>query len=100
MATAVQLNVSPQDMLVLASLIENDIDEWDGSVQGVYQLHGEMDGMWDGDANDAFNQIFIEDKSKFDRLKEVMRQYAAVIRVAAEAYIQGEDEIKGIVTRR
>lgn len=100
MATAVQLNVSPQDMLSLAALIENDIDEWSNAVQRIYELHGEMDGMWDGDANDAFNQIFLEDRGKFDRLIEVMRQYAAVIRQAAEEYMKGEDEIKGIVTRR
>lgn len=100
MATGVQLKVSPQEMINLAGVIESDIEEWDASVQMIYQFQGEMDAMWDGDANTAFNQIFTEDKSKFERLRDVMRQYASVIKVAADTYIQGEEEIKGLVTRR
>lgn len=97
---ATQLNVSPQEMLNLAALIENDMDDWDNAVKMIYQLHGEMDGMWDGDANDAFNTLFMEDKTKFERLAQVMRQYAQVIRQSAETYMNGEDEVKGIVSSR
>lgn len=70
MASSVQLNVAPDTMQKLATLVENKIDEWNNAVQAIYQLQSEMDSMWDGDANNAFNQIFEEDKTKFSRLME------------------------------
>lgn len=95
-----QIIVTPEQMNILAGNIEEKIQEWQEAVQKIYQLHGEMDAMWDGTANDSFNAIFIEDKTKFENLAAMMQEYATAIRTAASNYIAGEEEVKGIVTRR
>ena len=52
------INVKPEEMNTVASNIENKISEWQAAVQKLYTLQQEMDAMWDGTANDSFNQNF------------------------------------------
>ena len=59
-----------------------------------------MDAMWDGSANDTFNNLFAEDAPKFNNLSTLMQDYATAIRTAANKYIQSEEEVKSIVSKR
>ncbi|MEF9916843.1 MAG: WXG100 family type VII secretion target [Lachnospiraceae bacterium] len=95
-----QTIVTPEQMNVMATSIEGKIQEWQSAVQKIYQLHAEMDGMWDGTANDSFNLIFKEDEIKFNNLSNIMREYSNAIKTAANNYIAAEEEVKSIVTRR
>ena len=95
-----QILVTPEQMNVMAGNIEEKIQERQEAVQKIYQLHAEMDAMWDGTANDSFNAVFKEDEPKFNNLTALMQEYAAAIRTAANNYIEGEEEVKSIVTRR
>ena len=95
-----QLMVTPEQMNLIATNIEEKIQEWQDAVQKIYQLAEEMDAMWDGTANDSFNTLFSEDSVKFNNLTTLMQEYATAIRTAANNYIEGEEEVKGIVTRR
>lgn len=94
------LNVKPEEMNTAATSLENKISEWQASVQRLYTLHQEMDAMWDGTSNDAFNQVFTEDLQKFNQLTTMMQQYASAIKTAANNYISGEEEVQSIVTRK
>ena len=83
------INVKPEEMNTVASNIENKISEWQ-----------EMDAMWDGTANDSFNQNFQGDLQKFNALTNLMQEYVVAIKTAANNYISGEEEVKSIVTRK
>ena len=63
-------------------------------------LQQEMDAMWDGTANDSFNQNFQGDLQKFNALTNLMQEYVVAIKTAANNYISGEEEVKSIVTRK
>lgn len=95
-----QITVTPQTMISLAENIIGKIEEWNNAVQKIYSLQHEMDAMWDGTANDAFNMLFEEDSTKFRNLAQVMMEYANAIKVAANRYITAEQEVKGIVSKR
>lgn len=95
-----QMIVTPEQMNTIATNIEGKIQEWQSAVQKIYQLHAEMDAMWDGTANDSFNMLFKEDEVKFNNLAALMEEYTAAIKTAANNYIAGEEEVRGIVTRR
>ena len=82
-----KMTVTPQTMNTIANDIEN-------------KLKDEMDAMWDGTANDAFNNMFAEDAPKFNNLAKLMQEYSTAIKTAANKYIQGEEEVKGIVSKR
>ena len=58
----------------------------------------ELDAMWDGDANEAFNALVTEDKPKFERLAQMMETYKTAIDTAASKYDSGEAEVKNIVS--
>lgn len=60
----------------------------------------ELDAMWDGDANEAFNALVTEDKPKFERLAQMMETYKTAIDTAASKYDSGEAEVKNIVSTR
>lgn len=95
-----KMTVTPQTMNTIANDIENKINDWTDAVQKIYKLKDEMDAMWDGTANDTFNNMFAEDAPKFNNLAKLMQEYSTAIKNAANKYIQGEEEVKGIVSKR
>jgi WXG100 family type VII secretion target len=95
-----QMTVTPETMNTIAGDIENKISDWNGAVQKIYKLKDEMDAMWDGTANDTFNNMFAEDAPKFNNLAKLMQDYATAIKNAANKYVLGEEEVKGIVSKR
>ena len=95
-----KMTVTPQTMNTIANDIENKINDWTDAVQKIYKLKDEMDAMWDGTANDTFNNMFAEDAPKFNNLAKLMQEYSTAIKTAANKYILGEEEVKGIVSKR
>ena len=86
-----KMTVTPQTMNTIANDIENKINDWTDAVQKIYKLKDEMDAMWDGTANDTFNNMFAEDAPKFNNLAKLMQEYSTAIKTAANKYIQGEE---------
>lgn len=95
-----QMKVTPEYMITIAGDMDRKISEWQYAIQRIYMLNEEMDAMWDGSANDSFNQVFAEERVKFQRLTEIMQEYSGMVRTAANNYIQGEEEIRQIVSKR
>ncbi len=91
--------VTPDQMITLANGVEDKISEWNQAVSKIYQLKADMDAMWDGTANDAFNARFEEDRPKFDQLASIMAEYATAIKTAAQNYMNTESEVTSIVQR-
>ncbi len=95
-----KMTVTPQTMISLADTINGKVGEWNAAVQSIYRLVSELDAMWDGTANEQFKQMFQEDQAKFNNLAQLMTDYTNAIKTAANNYIQGEEEVKSIVSRR
>lgn len=95
-----QMTVTPQMMATIAGDIGKKLEEWNAATTKIYDLNNEMDAMWDGAANDAFNLAFSEDRKKFDNLARMMQEYQNAIITAANAYLDGEQQAKNIVSRR
>ena len=94
-----QMKITTDEMRSIAGSFEGLITEWDGSVATLYRYLEELDAMWDGDASEAFKEVFNSDKAKYDQLSEMMRTYKEAINTAAQRYDEGEAQIKVIVTR-
>lgn len=90
-------NVNPQEMLQTAKTIASDIEQWEQSVTDIFTLQGELDAMWDGTANDAFNKQWEDDRKKYQSLTELMHEYCTAIETAANLYIEREAEVTQIV---
>lgn len=95
-----EIRINTENMRYTASVFQEKINEWNGLANQLWALMGELDEMWDGEANDAFNALVSEDKPKFERLAQMMETYKTAIETAASKYDGGESEVKTIVTSR
>ena len=90
-----EIRVNTDNMRSTATVFQEKINDWNSLVQQLWSLMEELDAMWDGDANEAFNALVTEDKPKFERLAQMMETYTA-----ASKYESGEAEVKNIVSTR
>ena len=95
-----EIRVNTDNMRSTATVFQEKINDWNSLVQQLWSLMEELDAMWDGDANEAFNALVTEDKPKFERLAQMMETYKTAIDTAASKYDSGEAEAKNIVSTR
>lgn len=95
-----EIRVNTDNMRSTATVFQEKINDWNSLVQQLWSLMEELDAMWDGDANEAFNAMVTEDKPKFERLAQMMETYKTAIDTAASKYDSGEAEVKNIVSTR
>ena len=95
-----EIRVNTDNMRITATVFQEKINDWNSLVQQLWSLMEELDAMWDGDANEAFNALVTEDKPKFERLAQMMETYKTAIDTAASKYDSGEAEVKNIVSTR
>ena len=95
-----EIRVNTDNMRSTATVFQAKINDWNSLVQQLWSLMEELDAMWDGDANEAFNALVTEDKPKFERLAQMMETYKTAIDTAASKYDSGEAEVKNIVSTR
>ena len=94
------IEVTPGMMISIAGEIKQKMEEWDTCVTRIYQYCQELDAMWEGDANKAFNTVMEEDRQKFTNLSSMMMEYQNAVIDMANAYIKQEEEAKLIASRR
>ena len=95
-----EIRVNTDNMRSTATVFQEKINDWNSLVQQLWSLMEELDAMWDGDANEAFNALVTEAKPKFERLAQMMETYKTAIDTAASKYDSGEAEVKNIVSTR
>ena len=95
-----EIRVNTDNMRSTATVFQEKINDWNSLVQQLWSLMEELDAMWDGDANEAFNALVTEDKPKFERLAQMMKPNKTAIDTAASKYDSGEAEVKNIVSTR
>ena len=95
-----EIRVNTDNMRSTATVFQEKINDWNSLVQQLWSLMEELDAMWDGDANEAFNALVTENKPKFERLAQMMETYKTAIDTAASKYDSGEAEVKNIVSTR
>ena len=95
-----EIRVNTDNMRSTATVFQEKINDWNSLVQQLWSLMEELDAMWDGDANEAFNALVTEDKPKFERLAQMMETYKTAIDTAASKYDSGLAEVKNIVSTR
>lgn len=85
-----QFEIRPMEMEQTAREIDAKINEWQNSVNRLYQYASELDAMWEGDANEAFNKTFSADRPKYNNLTNLMSEYKNAILKAVQEYREAE----------
>ena len=89
--------VEPEVLRSAASTMDNLIGQWAEAVQKITSLKEGLDSMWDGLANDQFNQRWENDLNKYNRLQVILESFRRAIIEAAEKYEQYEQDIANVV---
>lgn len=67
------------------------------AVMKVYQQMNELDAMWDGAANTAFINAFVEDGNLFNQQIKLLLAYAEKLEFAKTEYIRCEDQVRDAI---
>lgn len=89
--------VDPEVMTEQANTLDSLTGQWSDSVRDITALKEELDGMWDGLANDQFNVRWDEDLNKYNSLTVVIESYRRALQEAVAKYEAYEQEITNIV---
>jgi len=84
--------INTQEMRGVANTVEQLASDYTRQVQSLYQAGGELDKMWDGDANSSFNAQLGQDQARFEELNKVIGQYVQGLRDNASEYDRSEAE--------
>ena len=81
--TAAELRKKAAELRDLNSQFKSEV----GSMEGYEEA---LNGMWDGEANDAFHRAFMNDKGQMDNFYNLIEQYAAALETIAQKYEEAE----------
>lgn len=95
------------DFKVTASVLNsqaNELTELNGrfktEVEQLVAAESSLNSMWDGEANDAFHNAFMVDKSKMDEFYNLIIQYVQKLNSIATRYTQTEQANTQIASNR
>jgi len=85
-------------MLEVAKNVEELIGRYGQSVNKIYQLGGEIDGMWDGEAGNKFMSTLGNDRERFNALQKMLSAYVEALRQDAAIYAKAESDALGVLS--
>jgi len=84
-------------MLDVARNVEDIIGRYNASVNRMYQIGGEIDAMWDGDASNKFKATLGSDRERFDALTKMLNAYVETLRQNAAIYAKAESDVLDVL---
>ena len=83
MVTAAQLRAKAEELSAQNTQLKSQTDN-------LAQTEASLNGMWEGDAQNAFHGLFTQNKAKMDTFYNAIIQYVNVLNSAADTYAQAE----------
>ena len=97
MATS-RIEVTSAQLRAKANALEQLNNQYKTTVGQLGEKEAQLNTKWDGDANDAFHQMFLINKNCLDNFAKVIDQYIAALRAAADEYDRAEAQAAGMAT--
>ncbi len=82
----------------IISQLTNLNSQYQAKVNELCNEQRRLDGMWDGDANTAFNNNFNKDKRQFNEFHAAIKEYIEKLRTIKDNYENAETQNKRIVS--
>ncbi len=76
-----------------ASQVDHLADDYEGEYKALFTTVQEMQSAWAGEDNTAFTNQIEGFRDDFERMTKLMRDYAAYLRKAAQAYLDTQDNV-------
>lgn len=79
-------------MTEVAKNIEDIVGRYNQAVSKLYQIGGEIDTMWDGEASNKFMSTLGNDRDRFNAMAKMLTSYVEVLRTDAGIYAKAESD--------
>lgn len=83
--------VTISDMQAAINELQSNNSEFRARVNELGAKQQELAGQWQGDANTAFNNAFMNDKGQWDNFAMLIDQYIEVLSQIMKTYINAEE---------
>ncbi len=94
------IRVTAAQLTTGANELENLNQQFRASVSQLESLEGTLNGMWDGEANDAFHRAFTNDKVQMTNFYNAILVYVQRLEEIANRYKTAEAQNKDIAEKR
>jgi len=90
-------DVMTGQMVLVAANVEEIIARYNASIERLYQIGGEIDAMWDGEASDKFKAILGGDRERFQAMTNLLVAYVDTLRHTVTIYVKAESDVKDVL---
>lgn len=94
-----KFEITPEQMVQIANDLKTKIEEWNTSVKMIYSYHQQLEGSFEGTAKAAWDKRMEEDLPKYNKLSEIMAEYAVSINQSAVNYNKADAEAADVIKR-
>ena len=95
-----EIRVSASELKTKAATLRDYNSKFKAQVGSLESQEGNLIGMWEGEARNAFDKAFKNDKLQFDNFYNLIEEYAATLEVIAAKYAQAEAQNVSIASQR
>ena len=99
MATS-EIRVTPQELRNKAGDFRQHNADFRSEVERMNGYVSELSGMWDGEAKEAFNKAFNDDKGKMDLFAKNIDKYVQALEETAKQYEEAEKTAASLASQR
>ena len=85
-----EILVTSSELRKTAEELQNLNNQFKQKTEDLTGKENELNGMWDGQANDAFHAAFTKDKGQWDVFSNTITEYANALIQIAQKYDQAE----------
>ena len=92
--------VTPATLKTKSEELNDLLARYKTCIERLVSYEASLNGMWDGDANDAFHSAFATDKGKMDQFATLITQYIEKLNAISARYMQTEQANTEIAANR
>lgn len=95
--TVNEIEINTSTLAGTVENLENTTSKLEEQVKKMFQTIQELDQMWDGEANKAFNEQFQQDHTACEEMCQELRQMINSFKHAREEYDKCENRVDELV---
>lgn len=95
-----EIKVTPQELRNKADSLRQYNANFRSAVESMNGYVTQLSGMWDGEAKEAFNKAFNDDKGKMEQFAKNIDNYVKALEETAKQYEEAEKTATSLASQR
>ena len=86
-----KFSVTANELITTASYLSENNNEFRNRVNNLIECAAELASMWEGEANNQFNNAFNTDQERWTEFAQLIDQYVSALERVAQTYATAEE---------